>query len=53
MAKTKYLFFETLRRMGTSLFNFFSRCEERGVLPSAARWMKASFLGAFVAGITA
>lgn len=51
MAKSRYLFFETLRRMGTSLFNFFSRCEERGVLPRAARWIKMSALSAIVAGL--
>jgi len=32
MARTRYFFFEALRRMGNSLFSFFSRCEDRGVL---------------------
>lgn len=53
MARSRYLFFEKLRRMGTSLFNFFSCCEGRGVMPGAARWMKASFLSAFVASLGA
>ncbi|NLI97214.1 hypothetical protein GX441_00960 [bacterium] len=53
MARSRYIFFESLRRMGTSLFNFFSRCEERGVLPRTMRWTKTTFLGAFVTGITA
>ncbi len=53
MARTKFFFFESLRRIGTSLFNFFSRCEECGVLPRASRWVKTTFLGAFVTGITA
>ncbi len=53
MASSRYLFFETLRRMGTSLFNFFSHCEDCGILPRASRWVKTTFLGAFVTGITA
>lgn len=53
MARSRFFFFEALRRMGTSLFNFFSRCEERGVMPGAARWVKTTFLGAFVVGISA
>ncbi|NLI97215.1 hypothetical protein GX441_00965 [bacterium] len=51
MARTRYIFFESLRRIGTSLFDFFSRCEERGVLPRAARWIKMSALSAIVAGL--
>lgn len=51
MARSRYLFFETLRRTGTSLFNFFSRCEERGVMPRTARWIKMSALSAIVAGL--
>lgn len=51
MARSRYLFFEALRRTGTSLFNFFSRCEEHGVLPRAARWIKMSALSAIVAGL--
>ena len=51
MAKMRYFFFETLRRTGNGLFNFFSRCEERGVLPKAARWVKMSVLSAIVAGL--
>ncbi|TKJ39890.1 hypothetical protein CEE36_10190 [candidate division TA06 bacterium B3_TA06] len=53
MARTRYFFFEALRRMGNSLFSFFSRCEERGIMPRAARWIKVSVLSAFIAGISA
>ena len=53
MTRNRYLFFEALRWMGTYLFNFFSRCEERGVLPGASRSIKSWLLGAFIAGMTA
>lgn len=53
MAKTRHLFFELLRRSGNALFRFFSRCEERGIMPRAARWIKVSVLSAFIAGISA
>ncbi len=53
MAKTRHLFFELLRRSGNALFRFFCRCEERGVMPRTARWVKVSVLSAFIAGISA
>ncbi|MEA3312462.1 MAG: hypothetical protein U9Q76_09635 [candidate division WOR-3 bacterium] len=52
MAKTRHLFFEVLRRSGNALFRFFCRCEERGVMPRTARWIKVSVLSAFIAGIS-
>ncbi|NLI97213.1 hypothetical protein GX441_00955 [bacterium] len=51
MAQAKYIIFETLRKAGFSLFDFYSRCEERGILPKLARWMKLSFLSALVSGL--
>lgn len=53
MAKTRHFFFELLRRSGNALFRFFSRCEDRGIMPRAARWIKVSVLSAFIAGISA
>lgn len=52
MAKTRHFFFELLRRAGNTLFRFFSRCEERGIFPKTARWLKVSLVSAFIAGIS-
>lgn len=35
-----------LKRAGTTLFGFFSGCEEKGFLPRASRWLKLSLAGA-------
>ncbi len=51
MAQARHIVFEILRKAGFALFDFYSRCEERRVLPKLARWMKLSFLSALVSGL--
>lgn len=42
-----------LSKTAGSLFGFFSRCEDKGVLPRVAQWLKLSLLGFAVALIAA
>lgn len=44
---------EMLERIGSCVFGFLSRWEERGVMPRTARWLRLGLLGIFVATITA
>ena len=53
MPRTRRFFLDLLRRGGLRLFGFFTRCEDKGILPKASSWIKRSVLGALVAGISA
>ncbi|MBN2380658.1 hypothetical protein JXM67_12730 [candidate division WOR-3 bacterium] len=53
MAKINKHFTDWLSNLGSRLFRFLSRCEDRGVIPKASRWLKLSLLGITVVIISA
>ncbi len=53
MARTKGFVVRILEVLGGGLFSLLSRFEERGIVPSASRWLKLSLLGFLTAAIGA